>query len=150
MSVADLARDPSFVGPYRVIGTLGEAFRARGGGKIDRYLQPDGGIPAGFAGGALFDLHGRVLGLNTPALHPEAGLTIPTTTLERRKQAEALREGEPLLRQYCAGAAFVIPSSVVRGTLTAILWLQPPAYESVVVPTFGEADAWVKQRLPTV
>jgi len=70
--------------------------------------------------------------------------------LERRKQAEALREGEPLLRQYCAGAAFVIPSSVVRGTLTAILWLQPPAYESVVVPTFGEADAWVKQRLPTV
>ncbi|MBL8720041.1 MAG: trypsin-like peptidase domain-containing protein [Myxococcales bacterium] len=66
-----------------MIGTLGEAFRARGGGKIDRYLQPDGGIPAGFAGGALFDLHGRVLGLNTPALHPEAGLTIPTTTLER-------------------------------------------------------------------
>jgi len=70
--------------------------------------------------------------------------------LERRKQAEALREGDPLLRQYCAGAAFVISSSVVRGTLTAILWLQPPAYESVVLSTFAEAEAWAAQRLPPV
>lgn len=66
-----------------MIGALGGSFRARTGGTVDRYLQPDGGIPQGFAGGALFDHDGRVLGLNTPALLPHVGLTVPVATIER-------------------------------------------------------------------
>lgn len=67
--------------------------------------------------------------------------------VERRKQAALLREHEALLRQHCAGAAFVISSAIVRGTLTAIQWLQPPVYESIVLPTYAEAEAWARARL---
>lgn len=67
--------------------------------------------------------------------------------LERRKQAASLREHEALLQKHCAGAAFVISSAVIRGTLTAIQWLQPPVYETVVVATFAEAEAWARTRL---
>ncbi len=66
-----------------MIGALGGSFRSRAGGTVDRYLQPDGGIPQGFAGGALFDHDGRVLGLNTPALMAHVGLTVPVATIER-------------------------------------------------------------------
>jgi S1-C subfamily serine protease len=60
-----------------MIGTLGDAFRTRWGGRIDSYLQPDGGIPQGFAGSVLLDVHGRALGMNITRL------TIPTSTLKR-------------------------------------------------------------------
>jgi hypothetical protein len=69
------------------------------------------------------------------------------SALERRQQADFLREHEGLLRLYCAGAAFVISSAVIRGALTAIFWVQPPVYEHTVVPTVVEATAWARQRL---
>lgn len=66
-----------------MIGTLGEGFRTRGGGRIDHWLQPDGGVPSGFSGSVLLDAHGRALGMNTHGLVRGAGLTIPTSTLRR-------------------------------------------------------------------
>lgn len=60
-----------------MIGALGDEFRTRGGGRIDRYLQIDGGAPRGFGGSLLLDAKGRALGLNAH------GLAIPTSTLKR-------------------------------------------------------------------
>lgn len=71
----------------------------------------------------------------------------PPTALERRQQADFLREHEGLLRLYCTGAAFVISSTMIRGALTAIFWIQPPVYEYTVLPTVVEATAWARQRL---
>lgn len=67
-----------------MIGTLShDAFRTRAGGKIDAWLQPDGGVPQGFSGSLLVDVHGRALGMNTAALVRGSALTIPTSTLKR-------------------------------------------------------------------
>lgn len=66
-----------------MIGTLGEEFRTRGGGRIDRYLQPDGGVPQGFNGSLLLDAKGRALGMNTHGLVRGAPLAVPTATLKR-------------------------------------------------------------------
>lgn len=65
-----------------MIAALGPEFRADGGGRVDRYIEVDGTLPPGFAGGPLVDLHGAVLGLNTPALTRHGG-TVPTATLRR-------------------------------------------------------------------
>jgi serine protease DegQ len=60
-----------------MIGALGDSFRTRGGGRVDRYLQIDGGAPRGFSGSVVIDARGRALGINTH------GITIPTSTLKR-------------------------------------------------------------------
>lgn len=64
-------------GALGMIGALGDAFRTRGGGRIDRYLQIDGGAPRRFSGSVVLDARGRALGIQTH------GLTIPTSTLKR-------------------------------------------------------------------
>jgi S1-C subfamily serine protease len=60
-----------------MIGALGDEFRTRSGGRIDRYVQVDGGAPRGFTGSLLLDARGRALGMNNH------GLAIPTVTLKR-------------------------------------------------------------------
>ncbi|MBC7173876.1 MAG: hypothetical protein H5U40_15655, partial [Polyangiaceae bacterium] len=45
------------------------------------------------------------------------------------------------------GYAFVISSSLVRGALTAILWLAPMPAPHRVVGTVGEGEAWLRGLL---
>lgn len=71
----------------------------------------------------------------------------PTPPTQRRKQAEWMRENEAVLRRQSAGTAFVISSAVVRGVLTAILWLQPIPQEHVVVATRAEGIRWAREQL---
>jgi hypothetical protein len=66
---------------------------------------------------------------------------------QRRRQAEWMKEHAALMRQYSAGTAFVIESALVRGVLTAILWLQPMESPHIVVATLSVARVWAKQRL---
>ncbi len=73
-----------------------------------------------------------------------AGSTPPT---HRRRQAEWLKEHEALLKQYSAGTAFVITSPLVRGALTAILWVQPMPASHTVVATRHEAEKWAIEQL---
>jgi len=70
-----------------------------------------------------------------------------TPATQRQKQAEWLKENHALLRAYSAGTAFVIDSPLVRGGLTAILWLQPLPTPHVVVATLAEAERWARARL---
>lgn len=66
---------------------------------------------------------------------------------QRQLQAEVIRVHEAGFARYCRGAAFVIDSALIRGALTAILWLQKLPYEHAIVPTRGEALTWLRGRL---
>lgn len=66
---------------------------------------------------------------------------------QRRKQADWMRDHENLLRRRSAGMAYVITNPMVRGVLTAIMWLQPLPVEHTVVSTLEEAERWALAQL---
>lgn len=65
----------------------------------------------------------------------------------RRKQAEWMAKYDDNTRMFTMGIAFVLPSPLLRGALTAVFWLQPlPCPYAVVkdVPTAMErCEAWL-------
>ena len=63
---------------------------------------------------------------------------------QRKMQADYNREERERLKRLCACIAFVIPSPLLRGALTAILWLQPLPCEHRVCAKRADADAWVR------
>ncbi len=73
-----------------------------------------------------------------------AGQSPPT---QRKMQAEWLKKHEARLRNIALGTAFVIDSALVRGILTAILWLQPLPMPHEVCGTIEEALDWADKRL---
>jgi S1-C subfamily serine protease len=79
-----LARSPE--GDVRAtmgaVSILGGSWQSMSGGTIDRYLRPDLTLYRGFAGGALVDATGRVVGMNTMGKRGTA-LTIPAETIDR-------------------------------------------------------------------
>lgn len=81
-----------------VVSALGDGWRTRGGGQIDRYLQTDVVMYPGFSGGPLVDAAGQLIGLNTSALGRGVSLTIPTATLAR--VADALQAHGRVQRGY--------------------------------------------------
>ncbi len=66
---------------------------------------------------------------------------------QRKKQADWLKEHDADLRRYSLGTAFVITSPLVRGVLTAILWVQPMATAHVVVASMDAAERWAAEQL---
>lgn len=70
-----------------------------------------------------------------------------TPAIQRRKQADWMKRYERELRTQSAGTAFVITSAIVRGALTAILWVQPIPNEHTVVATIEEAERWALAQL---
>lgn len=65
----------------------------------------------------------------------------------RRKQAEWMARHDENTRLFTVGIAFVLPSSLLRGALTAVFWLQPLPCPYAIVkdnPTGLErCDAWL-------
>jgi S1-C subfamily serine protease len=68
---------------FGVISAIGGAWRTWRGGQIERFIRPDISIYTGFSGGALVDVEGRVIGLNTSGLTRGTGVTIPASTVSR-------------------------------------------------------------------
>ncbi|MCB0201039.1 MAG: trypsin-like peptidase domain-containing protein [Anaerolineae bacterium] len=66
-----------------VVSALGDAWRTGAGGAIDRYLQTDVVMYAGFSGGPLVNVAGRVAGLNSSALARGVSVTLPAATVRR-------------------------------------------------------------------
>jgi hypothetical protein len=65
----------------------------------------------------------------------------------RRVTAEHETLAQHHLRLFNCGTAFVIPSTFVRGVLTAIFWLSPPQYPHDVFSTLDPARDWALERL---
>ncbi len=101
---------------------------------------------------AEFETYLKRLGAITEKQHDKAlvfdathsGTTPPS---HRKRMAEWMKQYDSLIRQRTAGCAFVLPSAIQRGMLTAILWLQPMACPHAIVGTRDEALAWVKKEL---
>jgi S1-C subfamily serine protease len=68
---------------FGVVSAVGGAWRTWRGGQIDRFIRPDVNIYPGFSGGALVDIDGRVIGLNTSGLTRGTGVTVPASTVSR-------------------------------------------------------------------
>jgi S1-C subfamily serine protease len=66
-----------------IVSAIGDAWRTRAGGSIDRYLQPDVAMPPGFSGGPLVDSAGKLLGLTSSGLVRGIAVAVPVATLER-------------------------------------------------------------------
>ena len=67
----------------RMIGLLSDDFRTPHGGRLERYVETDRGLPAGFEGGPSVDSSGAVLGMNTSTLVRGCDLVLPHATLAR-------------------------------------------------------------------
>jgi S1-C subfamily serine protease len=65
------------------VSATGGAWRTWGGGAIDRMLRLDLAIYDGFSGGALADVGGRVVGLNTSGLVRGGAVALPVSTVSR-------------------------------------------------------------------
>lgn len=65
----------------------------------------------------------------------------------RKKQAEWMKQNAAMTRVNCVGIAFVITSAMVRGVLTAILWLSDMPSPYTVVATLPEAEKWCEKQL---
>jgi S1-C subfamily serine protease len=66
-----------------VANAVGGAWKTWRGGQIDQFIRPDISIYTGFSGGALIDVEGRVIGLNTSGLTRGTGVTVPAATVSR-------------------------------------------------------------------
>jgi S1-C subfamily serine protease len=66
-----------------IVGVLANKWRTWRGGEIDHLINPDISIFIGFSGGALVNIAGQVIGINTTGLSRGTGLTIPVSTVNR-------------------------------------------------------------------
>ncbi len=69
------------------------------------------------------------------------------TPKQRHKQADWMKTHAAALRANNAGIAFVIDNPVVRGALTAILWLQPMPAPHKIVATPEQGERWLCELL---
>jgi S1-C subfamily serine protease len=65
-----------------IVSAIGDGWRTRAGGRIDRYLQTDVVMYPGFSGGPLVDASGNALGLNSSALLRGVTVSVPAPTLK--------------------------------------------------------------------
>lgn len=84
------------------------------------------------------------------ALVYDARLAQPAPASQRHMQAEWMKRYEAEIRRGTAGIAFVVPSALVRGALTAVLWLQPLPCPHMVTANFEGGFRWAHQQLDSM
>ncbi len=82
-------------------------YRARGGGRIDRYLETTLDLHPGFSGSLVLGADGRALGLSTAGLLRGTAMAVPPSTL-RRVMKSLLTHGE-VRRGYLGIATHPVP-----------------------------------------
>ncbi len=76
----------------------------------------------------------------------DATIGMRLTPLQRKLYADWMREHDALLKSVLAGAAFVMPSALVRGALTAIFWVAPLEAPHSVHARTEQALEWAIER----
>ena len=67
----------------RIVGVLADGMDLPWGGRLDRYVETDRGLPHGFAGGPLIDLAGDAIGMSSDRILRGTDLAVPVATLTR-------------------------------------------------------------------
>ena len=91
---------------FGVVAALGDAWRTRYGGRIDRYLEASLPLQPGFSGGVLVGESGKALGLSTSGLVRGVPLGIPAATVKR--VGEALMTGGRVRRGYLGVGSYPV------------------------------------------
>ena len=68
------------------------------------------------------------------------------TTSQRRITAVWMKDITPLYKRTTLGTAFIVESTLVRGVLHALLWMQPEGTPYAVVRDLDAAVAWAVKR----
>lgn len=90
----------------------------------------------------------RVLQRQLPyALVVDASRAAGFGASQRQRQAAWTKEHDGALRAYCTGIAVIITSPIVRGAMTAVLWISPLPVPYIITGTKPEAQTWVEERL---
>ena len=84
--------DASLSASGGIVARTGGAWRTWRGGQVDRLVQLDGGLWAGFSGGPVVDASGGVIGIGTSALSRGRAVVIPGSVL-KRVSAQLLARG---------------------------------------------------------
>lgn len=97
---------------------------------------------------ALLDQFDQILQRETPYATALDTSNISGVPDARARQAIAhwLRDRLPVLRRWNRGDAIYMPSSLLRGALTAIDWLTPPPSPRHYASSMADARAWCRQR----
>jgi serine protease DegQ len=77
------ARSGNLVASAGIVGGLGGEWHTWRGGRIDQSIRLDLALYAGFSGGPLVEVEGKVLGLNTNGFGRGRAVTIPVATVNR-------------------------------------------------------------------
>ena len=64
------------------VGSVAGEWRTWRGGRVDRLIRLDGGLYPGFAGAAVADAAGQVIGVASPALSRHHGVVLPVATVD--------------------------------------------------------------------
>ena len=68
----------------------------------------------------------------------------------RRMQAEWTNAHADKLQKILHAMAFVVPSAMTRGAMTAVLWLTRPAWPMVTQPSLESAMTWALEQADTI
>lgn len=98
---------------------------------------------------AYLDEYNAVLRRRLP--YASVTITMPHTPMTKarhaRMQAKWMADQEEPIREFCAGAALVLPSPVMRGVLRAILSMQKMPIPYKVFREEDEGIRWALERL---
>ena len=123
-----------------LVARLGDAWRTAAGGRIDRYVELDAAVQAGFSGGLVVDLGGRAVGLASAGLVRGEPLAVPPATLRRVVEAVLAHGG--VRRGYLGVASLPVrvPAALAQATgqdgallLTAVEEASPAARAGLIV-----------------
>jgi hypothetical protein len=65
----------------------------------------------------------------------------------RRRYTEFMQQNNDDFRRLCRGIGFVITSSIVRGALTAVLWMVDFPFPYKIFATREESAVWARRQL---
>ena len=71
---------------------------------------------------------------------------LPAVTFQQM-QAQWLKDNTQLMKDFCAGTAYIIPNVVIRNVLKAIFSFQGQPVPYLVCRNHDEAKAWTEQQL---
>lgn len=129
--------DGSLSASAGIVARTGAAWRTWRGGSVDRLIQLDGGLWAGFSGGPVVDARGGVIGIGTSALTRGRAVVIPGSVL-KRVSAQLLASGR-VSHAYIGAAVQPVDLPEALRTQLGV----PHAHGLIVISTVpqGPADA---------